>query len=229
MGGLCHVIFFFCLAIPLILLAPRSTPDFVFTQLINQGGWSSDGLSWCLGLLTVTYCFMGKASPFDSSFLLTDFPTRLRWSCPYERRGAERTHRDPEDARPDDCYQRHAGFLLHPRPSILHWRLPDGSGNPHGLPNHPDLLPSNRVSQSCHCHAVRDYGSRVYQLSRRRGIGVPTHMGLRQRWRPPIQQILCSCKAPLTPFHSTHTIDGINSRLMDDITFPSVRSASYAS
>lgn len=59
MGGLCHVIFFFCLVIPLILLAPRSTPDFVFTQLINQGGWSSDGISWCVGLLTVTYCFMG--------------------------------------------------------------------------------------------------------------------------------------------------------------------------
>ena len=67
MGGLCHVIFFFCLSIPLILLAPRSTPDFVFTELINKGGWSSDGISWCVGLLTVTYCFMGKALSFEFS------------------------------------------------------------------------------------------------------------------------------------------------------------------
>jgi amino acid transporter len=62
MGGICHVVFFFALSIPLILLADRSTPDFVFTTLINEGGWSSNGVSWCVGLLTVTYCFMGKAS-----------------------------------------------------------------------------------------------------------------------------------------------------------------------
>jgi hypothetical protein len=62
MGGICHVVFFFALSVPLILLADRSTPDFVFTTLINEAGWSSDGVSWCVGLLTVTYCFMGKAS-----------------------------------------------------------------------------------------------------------------------------------------------------------------------
>jgi hypothetical protein len=61
MGGLCHVIFFFALIIPLILLAPRSSPDFVFATFVNESGWSSDGISWCVGLLTVTYCFMGKA------------------------------------------------------------------------------------------------------------------------------------------------------------------------
>lgn len=60
-GGICHVIFFFALIIPLILLAPRSTPDFVFTTFVNDSGWSSNGVSWCIGLLTVTYCFMGKA------------------------------------------------------------------------------------------------------------------------------------------------------------------------
>jgi choline transport protein len=59
-GGICHVVFFFALIVPLILLARRSTPEFVFTELINTQGWQSDGISWCLGLLTVTYCFMGE-------------------------------------------------------------------------------------------------------------------------------------------------------------------------
>lgn len=66
MGGICHVVFFFALIVPLILLAPRSTPDFVFTALVNQAGWPSDGISWCVGLLTVTYCFMGKSLLFYS-------------------------------------------------------------------------------------------------------------------------------------------------------------------
>ena len=51
--------FFVALVIPLVLLSPRSTAEFVFTGHLNEGGWS-DGLSWCIGLLTVTYCFLGE-------------------------------------------------------------------------------------------------------------------------------------------------------------------------
>lgn len=58
-GGIFHVIFFIVLIVPLVVLAPRSTPEFVFTELLNEGGWKSDGVSWCLGMLTVTYCFTG--------------------------------------------------------------------------------------------------------------------------------------------------------------------------
>ncbi|PSS15140.1 hypothetical protein M430DRAFT_142583 [Amorphotheca resinae ATCC 22711] len=58
-GGLCHVIFFLVLIVPLVLLAPRSTADFVFTAFLNEAGWKSDGVSWCVGLITVTFCFMG--------------------------------------------------------------------------------------------------------------------------------------------------------------------------
>ena len=59
-GGIMHIAFFVALIVPLVLLAPRSTPDFVFTQLLNEGGWASNGVSWCLGMLTVTYCFIGE-------------------------------------------------------------------------------------------------------------------------------------------------------------------------
>jgi len=63
-GGIFHVAFFVMLIVPLILLSPRSTADFVFTGIVNEGGWKSNGVSWCIGLLTVVYCFLGgKPSP----------------------------------------------------------------------------------------------------------------------------------------------------------------------
>jgi len=63
-GGIMHVTFFIALIVPLVLLAPRSTPEFVFTELLNDGGWKSNGVSWCIGMLTVTYCFLGS-SPIE--------------------------------------------------------------------------------------------------------------------------------------------------------------------
>ena len=59
MGGTFHISFFVMLVVPLVLLSPRSTAKFVFTESINEGGYQSDGVSWCVGLLTVIYCFLG--------------------------------------------------------------------------------------------------------------------------------------------------------------------------
>ncbi|KAH8594759.1 putative amino acid permease [Bisporella sp. PMI_857] len=58
-GGIFHIAFFVILVVPLVLLSPRSTPEFVFTEILNEGGWKNDGIAWCLGLLTVTFCFLG--------------------------------------------------------------------------------------------------------------------------------------------------------------------------
>lgn len=91
-GGIMHVTFFIVLIIPLILLAHRSPPEFVFKTLLNEGGWQSDGVSWCLGMLTVTYCFLGKNCPQSTvdpfrrwcpQFQLTD-SYRLRRRHPHE-------------------------------------------------------------------------------------------------------------------------------------------------
>ena len=60
-GGVCHIAFFVVLAVPLIVLAPRSSAKFVFTDLIDADGWNNSGISWCVGLLTVTYCFTGMS------------------------------------------------------------------------------------------------------------------------------------------------------------------------
>lgn len=64
-AGVCHVLFFFILLVPLVYLAPQSPNSFVFTDFENSGGYS-DGVSWCLGLLTVTFSFIGKSNPQDT-------------------------------------------------------------------------------------------------------------------------------------------------------------------
>ena len=59
-GGICHVVFYVMIIVTMVVLAPRSSPEFVFTQFENGGGWASNGVSWCVGLLTVVYCFVGE-------------------------------------------------------------------------------------------------------------------------------------------------------------------------
>lgn len=55
-----HICFFFVLLVPLVYLSPQSTARFVFTDFENSSGWGSNGLSWCLGLLTSAWSFVGK-------------------------------------------------------------------------------------------------------------------------------------------------------------------------
>lgn len=55
-----HICFFFVLLVPLVYLSPRSTAGFVFTDFENTSGWSSNGVSWCIGLLTPAWSFVGE-------------------------------------------------------------------------------------------------------------------------------------------------------------------------
>ena len=54
-----HIIGFFAVLIPLVYLAPHSTARDVFATLKNQGGWSSDGLSFFVGLTSSMFPFIG--------------------------------------------------------------------------------------------------------------------------------------------------------------------------
>lgn len=59
-GGICHIVFFIMILITLVVLSPRQPASFVFTEFINSSGWSSDTVSWCIGLLTVVYSLVGS-------------------------------------------------------------------------------------------------------------------------------------------------------------------------
>lgn len=54
-----HVGLFFALLVPLVYLAPQHSAQFVFTDFENLGGWSSNGIAWCVGLITSAFPFTG--------------------------------------------------------------------------------------------------------------------------------------------------------------------------
>lgn len=68
LGGICHIAFFIAVLVPLIVLSPRSTNEFVWTTLVNESGGYSDGISWCIGLLTTTFAFTG----FDGAIHMSE-------------------------------------------------------------------------------------------------------------------------------------------------------------
>ena len=55
-----HVIGFFAVLIPLVYLGPHGSAKDVFATFINGGGWSSDGLSFFVGIIASVYTFTGN-------------------------------------------------------------------------------------------------------------------------------------------------------------------------
>lgn len=55
-----HILGFFGLLIPLVHLSPHQPAKEVFTHFLNLGEWSTQGLSFFVGLITVAGSFPGK-------------------------------------------------------------------------------------------------------------------------------------------------------------------------
>lgn len=55
LGGITHISFFIVFVVILVVMAPRSTAKYVFTTSTSEGGWSSLGASWNIGLLTAVF------------------------------------------------------------------------------------------------------------------------------------------------------------------------------
>lgn len=66
-----HVIGFFAVLIPLVYLGPHGSAKDVFATFINGGGWSSDGLSFFVGIIASVYTFTGNVQfrPKDDALL----------------------------------------------------------------------------------------------------------------------------------------------------------------
>ncbi|KAL4816103.1 amino acid/polyamine transporter I [Aspergillus spinulosporus] len=54
-----HILGFFAVIIPLVSLAEITSAKDVFAQFVNEGGWSSDGLSFFVGLIGCVFAFAG--------------------------------------------------------------------------------------------------------------------------------------------------------------------------
>jgi choline transport protein len=61
LGGIFHIIFFISSIVTLAVLAPRSSLEYVFNTLTTgQSGWTNPGVTWGIGLLTLTFAISGK-------------------------------------------------------------------------------------------------------------------------------------------------------------------------
>ncbi|CEI66168.1 hypothetical protein FVEN_g4431 [Fusarium venenatum] len=58
-SGIIHVLGFVIVVVVLGVMAPKNTSSFVFKEVTNQSGWSDDGVSWLVGLLSTVYPFLG--------------------------------------------------------------------------------------------------------------------------------------------------------------------------
>ncbi|KAH9231230.1 hypothetical protein K456DRAFT_1751689 [Colletotrichum gloeosporioides 23] len=58
-SGVIHVVAFVAILIVLGVMAPKNNSSFVFTEFINSSGWTNDGVSWLVGLISAVYPFLG--------------------------------------------------------------------------------------------------------------------------------------------------------------------------
>ena len=81
-----HVCGFFAILIPLVYLAPHGRASDVFGQFENGGGWSTQGLSFFVGIVTGVYSFLGQCyltslGPAVTSKLTFSKPTGADGAC----------------------------------------------------------------------------------------------------------------------------------------------------
>lgn len=62
-----HILGFFAILIPLIVLGPEGDAKAIFTTFVNMGGWQSQGLSFCIGIMGSVFAFVGGDGPIHLS------------------------------------------------------------------------------------------------------------------------------------------------------------------
>lgn len=62
-----HILGFFGIMIPLLTLGPKRETNEVFTTFMNLGGWKTQGLSFCIGLMGNVFAFVGGDGPIHVS------------------------------------------------------------------------------------------------------------------------------------------------------------------
>ncbi|CAI9628210.1 unnamed protein product [Alternaria burnsii] len=78
-GAICHVGFFLAGVITLLVMAQKSSTEYVFQTLTKDvSGWDNSAVAWGIGLITVTYPLCG----FDSIIHMSDEVKQARTRVP---------------------------------------------------------------------------------------------------------------------------------------------------
>ncbi|KAE8856390.1 hypothetical protein PTNB73_09655 [Pyrenophora teres f. teres] len=62
-----HILGFFAILIPLLVLGPQGNAQEIFISFLNLGGWDSQGLSFCIGIMGSVFAFVGGDGPIHLS------------------------------------------------------------------------------------------------------------------------------------------------------------------
>lgn len=65
-----HVLGFFAVLIPLVYMASHGSSSSVFSNFINEGGWSTQGVSFFVGIIGNVFAFLGKDTVYWCVFVL---------------------------------------------------------------------------------------------------------------------------------------------------------------
>lgn len=75
-----HVALYFVLLIVMCVVSPnKNTASYVFTSFENNSGWDSDGLAWCIGMLSSCYVLVG----YDGATYLSEEMEHPETGVPY--------------------------------------------------------------------------------------------------------------------------------------------------
>ena len=78
-----HILGFFAILLPLAILGSHQSASEVFKTFLNNGSWSTQGLSFMIGMLGSVFCFTGRL--FNTSAHIGASLTganRCRWGDP---------------------------------------------------------------------------------------------------------------------------------------------------
>lgn len=75
-----HLAGFFAIMIPLVVLAPKGSPSFVFTEFTDVAGWNSNGLAWFIGLISSNLGFIGYDGPCHLAEEVRNASTVVPWA-----------------------------------------------------------------------------------------------------------------------------------------------------
>ncbi|KAI9830271.1 MAG: hypothetical protein M1838_005819 [Thelocarpon superellum] len=74
-----HIVSFFGILVPLVYFAPHGSASDVFATFVNGGGWSSNGVSFFVGIITSVYAFVGTDSACHMAEEIQDASTVVPW------------------------------------------------------------------------------------------------------------------------------------------------------
>ena len=119
-----HLIGFFCVLIPLVYLGPHANAPQVFTTFLNAGGWSSQQLSFFVGLPASAVTLLGGDSAIHVSILcpIPGPPVEAYTELLDVGRNSVCCDGDPQRSDVDGCHQRQSRLGNRNCDDVLHWR-----------------------------------------------------------------------------------------------------------